>query len=436
MSEPSRGPAAPGVRPRAVWSWCLYDWANSPFVTLITTFVFSAYFAQVVAANPNEGAASWGFAMGTAAIVIALLSPPLGAIADKAGARKPWLAALTLIIALGSAALWWAKPGAVTLSLVTVAVAVIAFEISMAFYNAMLPGIVRPSHLGRVSGWGWGIGYLGGLACLVLALVVFIQPAVAPFGLDKASYEHIRATNVVVAVWTVIFALPLFLFVPDQKPTGEPIGRVVSGGLKELVRTIREVRKYRDIVRFLVARLLFMEGINTVFLFGGIIAGTLFGMTQAEIILFGIALNVAAAAGAFGFGWMDDKVGSKPTMLLAVFAIAGFTAALLFVHSKTWFWILGLSISIFFGPVQAAARSMMARMAPPEKETEMFGLLALSGKAIAFLGPVMVSTVIALTGDQRLGMATLVPFMVAGGLILLTVKAPAQEPAARPAPAA
>jgi UMF1 family MFS transporter len=429
---PSSGAAAPGVRRRAIFAWCLYDWANSPYITLITTFVFSTYFTQGVAPTPEKGAAWWGWTMGASAIVIALLSPVLGAIADRGGRRKPWLLALSLIIATASVVLWWAKPGggSVALSLVCVAVSIIAFEISMSFYNAMLPGLVKPSHVGRVSGWGWGLGYLGGLTCLALSLFVFIQPQTPPFGLDKATAEHVRTVGPLVAIWLVLFSLPLFLLTPDIAGERLPPGRAIREGLKQLAGTVREVRQYKQIVRFLIARLLFMEGINTLFTFGGIFAAAVFGLKQDEIILFGILLNVTAAAGAFGFAWMDDIVGSKPTILLGVVAIFLLGIPLLLITSTLWFWILGAAIGLFFGPVQAAARSLMARMAPPGKETEMFGLLTLSGKAISFLGPITVATVIDLTGDQRLGMATVLPYIFVGSIIMLTVKAPHQPRAA------
>ncbi|MGH7006391.1 MAG: MFS transporter, partial [Alphaproteobacteria bacterium] len=155
-----RGAAAPGVRRRAIFAWCLYDWANSPYITLVITFVFATYFTQGVAPTPDKGAAWWGWTMGASAVVIAILSPVLGAIADRGGRRKPWLLALSFIIAGGSCVLWWAEPGggSVALSLIGVAVSIIAFEISMSFYNAMLPGLVKQSHVGRVSGWGWGLG--------------------------------------------------------------------------------------------------------------------------------------------------------------------------------------------------------------------------------------------------------------------------------------
>lgn len=426
---PSSGAAAPGVRRRAILAWCLYDWANSPYITLIATFVFSTYFTQGVAPTPEKGATWWGWTMGASAIVIALASPVLGAIADRGGRRKPWLLALSLIIAISSFALWWAEPGSgsVALSLVCVAVSIIAFEISMSFYNAMLPGLVKPSHLGRVSGWGWGLGYLGGLTCLILALVVFIQPETPPFGLDRKTAEHVRTVGPLVAVWLVVFALPLFFLTPDVAGERVPAGRAIREGLKQLADTAREVRQYKEIVRFLVARLLFMEGINTLFTFGGIFAAAVFGLKPNEIILFGILINVTAATGAFGFAWMDDLVGSKPTILVSVFAIAALGIPLLLITSTLWFWILGGAIGLFFGPVQAAARTLMARMAPPDKETEMFGLLTLSGKAIAFMGPITVATVIDFTGDQRLGMATVLPYIIVGGIIMLTVRAPRQK---------
>jgi UMF1 family MFS transporter len=431
MDSARSGAAAPGVKRRAIVAWCFYDWANSPYITLITTFVFSAYFTQALAPTPEKGTAWWGWTMGISAVIIALLSPILGAIADRGGRRKPWLLTLSLVIAVASFVLWWAEPKsswAVPLSLACVAVSIIAFEISMSFYNAMLPGLAKQSHLGRISGWGWGLGYLGGLTALALALFVFIQPAVPPLGLDKATAEHVRATGPLVAIWLVVFSLPLFLLTPDATGERLPARRAIREGLVQLRDTIREVRRYREIVRFLIARLMFMEGINTLFAFGGIFAAVAFGMQTSEIILFGILLNVTAAAGAFGFAWLDDFLGSKPTILIGVFAIAALGVPLLLIESKTWFWILGAGIGLFFGPVQAAARTLMARMAPADKQTEFFGLLTLSGKAISFLGPITVAIVVEATGSQRWGMATVLPYIIVGGLLMLTVKAPAQGP--------
>jgi len=416
-------------------SWCFYDWANSPFIAVIVTFVISAYFVSAVgpagavteaekAAARAAATADWGFMQGLAALIVAVLSPFLGAIADRSGRRKPWLAVLTVIVAAGSFALWWVEPrqADAVLLLWAVGIAVVAFEMGMVFYNAMLPGIVRESWIGRLSGWAWALGYLGGLVCLIVVLYGFVQADPAPFGLDKARAEHVRIAGPIVGIWTLVFALPLFLFVPDGRRSGQRLGMIVRGGVRQLGDTIRQIRRYREIVKFLFARLLFMDGINTLFIFGGPFAAAAFGMKVAEVALFGILLNITAGVGAFGFGWMDDKLGAKPTVLVGVFGVVAFGIPLLLIDSKLWFYILGAFIGLFFGPVQAAARSLMARMAPPGMETEMFGLYALSGKATAFLGPLLVAAVITATGNYRLAMATVLPFIIAGGIMLFFVR--------------
>lgn len=431
--EQDRGPLRP--RRRAVVAWCLYDWANSPFITIVVTFVFSAYFVEAVAPGGIAGeagqtaakavaSADWLFMQGLAAAIVAVLSPILGAIADRAGRRKPWLAVFTVTVALASLALWWVRPLAEdSLYLLwCVGIAVVAFEMGVVFYNSMLPGLVRDEWLGRISGWAWALGYLGGLACLILVLYGFVQAAEPPFGLQKAEAEHVRVTGPVVGLWILVFALPLFMFVPDTPATGKSLGRAVREGMQQLRRTIAEVRRYREIVKFLIARLLFMDGINTLFIFGGPFAATVFGMSIAEVAFFGILLNITAGTGAFCFGWMDDKLGAKPTVLIGVFGIVLFGIPLLLIDAKLWFYILGSFIGLFFGPVQASARSLMARMTPPNMETEMFGLYAFSGKATAFLGPLIASFMIDLTGSQRWGIATVLPFIIAGGLLLATVR--------------
>lgn len=421
-------------------AWCFYDWANSPFIAVIVTFVISAYFVEAVA---TAGAASeaakdaaraaassdWLFMQGLAAAIIAILSPVTGAIADRGGRRKPWLGVLTAIVAAGALAIWWVRPqpDSSTLLLWSVGIAVIAFEMSMVFYNAMLPGIVSEAWIGRLSGWAWALGYAGGLACLLIVLYGFIQAAPPPLGLDKAAAEHIRVAGPIVALWTVVFALPLFLFVPDMGGPRRPLGMAVREGVVQLARTIAEVRRYREIVKFLLARLLFMDGINTLFIFGGPFAIAAFGMTISEVAFFGLLLNVTAGIGAFAFGWMDDKLGAKPTVLLGVFGILVLGVPLLLITDKLWFYILGGLIGMFFGPVQAAARSLMARMAPPGMETEMFGLYAFSGKATAFMGPLIVAAVIQATGSQRWGMATVLPFIIAGGVLLMFVRTAAAD---------
>jgi len=427
-AAPDPAGAAPARRKtvRAAIAWAFYDWANSPFTAVVTTFVFATYFTESVAADKTAGSAQWGFMQGAAALLIAVLSPILGAIADHAGRRKPWLLVCTLGMAAGSALLWFVQPQAAdaVLLLLAVGFAIVAFEIGTVFYNAMLPGLVPANWIGRVSGWAWGLGYFGGLACLLIVLFVFIQVDTPPFGLDKKTAEHVRIGGPIVAVWTLLFAIPIFLYVPDRPSTGIGLARAAKGGLAGLWRTFKELRKYREIARFLLAKMIYIDGINTLFIFGGVFAAVAFGMTVAEVALFGVVLNITAGLGAVAFGWIDARIGARNAVLVAIAGITLLSLGLLLSDSKLWFWILGSAVGIFFGPAQAASRTMMALMAPKNMETEMFGLFAFAGKATAFLGPWLVGIVTALTDSLRWGMAVVVPMMIIGGILLCTVKTP------------
>lgn len=423
--------AGPSARPfdrRPVFSWCLYDWANSPFPAIVLTFVFPAYFVQAVAADTAGATSQWAFMTGIAALVIAVASPVLGSIADQGRRRKPWLALFSTILVLGSALLWFVRPEAADggLLLVLVGVSVIAFEIGMVFYNALLPTLVPASHLGRVSGWAWGLGYFGGLGGLVLVLFVFVQTDAPPFGLDKALAEHVRIAGPVVALWLAVFCLPLFLWTPDPPGRGLPATAAVREGLATLVRTLVALPGHGQLARFLLARMIFTDGINTLFAFGGVYAAGTFAMSVEEVILFGLLLNATAGAGAFAFGWIDDWIGAKPTILIGLVALIVIGVPLLLIETRLWFWILGSALGVFFGPVQAASRSLMARMAPAGMETEMFGLFALSGKVTAFVGPWLVGVVALAYDSQRIALATVLPFLLLGALLLLTVREPAR----------
>jgi len=301
----------------------------------------------------------------------------------------------------------------------------VAFELSMVFYNALLPNLV-PSHwLGRISGWAWGLGYLGGVGGLLLVLFVFVQVETPPFGLSAAAdkLENVRMSGPVVAAWLLLFCLPLFLWTPDPRGRGLPMGKAVRTGLVEICSTLRNLRHYPQLWRYLLARMLFTDGLNTLFAFGGVFAAGTFGMPVAEVIIFGLILNVTAGLGSFAFGWVNDKIGAKRTILIGIVGIVIVGIPLLLVESKLAFFVLGSTLGIFFGPVQAASRSLMARIIPQGTESEMFGLYALSGKATAFVGPWMVAVVTAASGSQRWGMATVLPFLILGGLLLwLTVR--------------
>jgi len=244
------------------------------------------------------------------------------------------------------------------------------------------------------------------------------------FGLDAGAAEPVRATMLLAAGWYLVFALPLFFLTPDRAASEIPLGRAVVSGLRVLAGTLRELPKYGNIARFLLARMLYTDGLNTLFVLGGIYAAGTFGMDTEEILIFAILLNVTAGLGAASFGWIDDWIGAKRTIQIAVAALALFGGLILLVQSKLWFYLLGAVIGVFIGPAQSASRSMMARLAPAELRTEMFGLYALSGKATAFIGPALVGWVTLWSGSQRLGMVTIMVFFAAGWLLLLPVREP------------
>jgi UMF1 family MFS transporter len=407
-------------------SWCLYDWANSAFPTVVTTFIFAVYFAQAVAENPVDGAVQWSHSVTIAALIVAFAGPALGAIADRMGRRKPWLLAFTLLTAVATSALWLVKPSPqyVFLGQVLYAAAATAFGFAMVFYDAMLRSVAPPGYIGRMSGWGWALGYGGGLLSLVLTLTVLVNPDPPPLGLTRESYGHVRATSILVALWFLVFSIPLFLFTPDRPPTGLSLGAAVETGVRSLFGTVREMLQNRAIARFLLAHLFFTNGLNTLFAFGGIYAAGTFGMGFQEVLYFGIALNVTAGLGAAAFAWVDDLIGSKTTIVIALCALTVLGLSLVLVASKPLFFALGCLLGIFVGPAQAAGRALMARLAPPGMETEAFGLYELAGKATLFAGPLVLGLATDLFRSQRAGMSTILVFLVVGTLILLPLREP------------
>jgi len=411
---------------KGVIAWALYDWANSAFPTVVITFVFATYFTQGIVKDEVAGTSLWGYTMSLSAFAVAVLTPILGAIADQSGRRKPWLATFTLMAVVSSALLWFAEPANefILWALVFAGIGNFAFESGMVFYNAMLPDIAKKERLGRISGWAWGTGYAGGLACLVVALIGFVQTETPWFGIGTDAAANIRATTVLVAIWFLVFSIPLFAFTPDRPSTGMAMGNAVRTGLSTLVETLKQVRQYKQIARFLLARMIYTDGLNTLFAFGGIYAAGSFGFSFTEIIQFGIAINVTSGLGAAAFAWIDDWIGPKKTILISVTALIVLSVLLLVIESKTLFWIFGLGLGIFVGPAQAASRSLMAHMAPERLRTEMFGLFAFSGKATAFLGPAAVAFATDMFSSQRAGMSTIVIFFVVGAVLMFWVSEP------------
>jgi len=380
-----------------------------------------------VAEDETSGTAQWGYATAAAAAVIAIGGPVLGAVVDQGGRRKPYLGAFTALGVAATAGLWFVGPGGLGVlpALVLVVLATVGVELAMVFYNAMLADLAPPARIGRWSGWGWGLGYLGGLACLLVALFGFIEDP-AWLDLNREDFSHVRGTFLLTAVWLAVFSVPLFILTPDRPTLGKSLRRAVADGLRQLAGSLARVRAYATIVRFLIARMLFVDGLATLFAFGGVYAAGTFDMDERQVLLFGIALNATAGAGAFAFGWFDDRVGSRATMLVALLGLIITGSALLLVTDPLWFWVFGMTLGVFVGPAQAASRSYLARAVPAELRTEMFGLFALSGKATAFLGPLLVGWITVLASSQRVGMVTIIVFFAAGAALLLTV--PEQRP--------
>jgi UMF1 family MFS transporter len=421
-----------GARGR-VWAWAFYDWANSAFPTVVSTFVIAAYFAQGIAPDPVTGQAQWGWMQAAAGLGVALLSPLLGAVADAGGRRRLMLGVFTVLMAAATAMIWFAKPDPAfaAYALVCVGLATIAFELGTVFYNSMLPSVATPARIGRISGLGWGLGYAGGLACLALCLVLLVQPNPSPLGLDRGQAEHVRATALLVAAWVLVFGWPVLLAVPD--PPGPRPGWAAAArqGMAEVAALLRSLPRNKPLARFILARLFYTDGLNTLFAFGAIYAAGVFGMGIDRILLFGIAMNVTAGLGAAGFALVEDRVGSRRMVLMALVAMLVFGTALLLAETELWFWVLALTLGLFLGPAQAASRSFMAKLAPPEEVASHFGLFALSGRITGFLGPAALAAVTAATGSQRLGMATVLVFLGVGAAILLTVRDPAVPGARR-----
>lgn len=406
---------------KVIFAWSLYDWANSAFTTLVVTFVYATYFTQAIAPDPLTGTTLWSRAVGVSAIVIALLSPVLGTLADHSASRRRYLMIATGLCISATVGLSFVAPGhsqAALLALTLFVVANVAFETGMVFYNAFLPVIAPPGRIGRVSGYGWGLGYAGGLGCLILALVVLVREEPL-FAISTAAGFNYRATNLLVAGWFLLFSIPMFVLVKDKPVDGPVVG--LGAAVRELGKTMREIRQYREVATFLLARILYNDGLVTIFAFGGIYAAGTFGMTLAEVIQFGIVLNVAAGVGALAFGFVDDRFGGKATILVTLAGLCVFTLVAVFAQTRFWFWVAGVGIGLFVGPNQSASRSLMARFVPNQRQNEFFGFFAFSGKVTSFAGPLLLGVATQWFGDQRAGVASVVLFLALGAVILMRV---------------
>jgi UMF1 family MFS transporter len=440
---------------RAVVSWMFFDWAAQPYFSLITTFVFAPYFATRVAADPAMGQSMWGFATAAAGLIIALMSPVLGAIADASGRRKPWIAGFGAIFVIGACLMWIGKPGDPALILpllIAYGFATIGVEFATVFNNAMMPTLVPPDKIGRLSGSGWALGYVGGILSLIVVLGFMAANPVSGktlfgltpiLGLDPASFEGDRISGPLSGLWFVVFVLPMFLFTPDF-PARVKAGNAVRAGLTDLGHTLRELPKHKSMMAFLIANMIYTDGLVSLFAFGGIYAAGTFGWNTIQIGTFGIILAIAGTFGAFMGGKLDDAFGPKRVIAGALLLLLVAVVSILLIDKETILFmkvtppqpngglfaapaekaylLLGCLIGMAGGPLQAASRTLLIRLAPQDRIGQFFGLFALTGKVTSFMGPLLIGLVTAVTASQKAGMAVLVMFFVAGLGLLARVR--------------
>ncbi len=439
------------------FSWALFDWANQPFFTIITTFIFAPYFANVLVGDPVKGQSAWAFTQSASGILIALMSPFLGAMADAGGRRKPFIFAFQLLLIAGCAGLWWAYPNRPDLILPiswAVILATVGAEMSIVFNNAQLPNIVRPERMGWLSGFGWGLGYCGGLVSLFIVLAVSM-PAMFGlaanndrplFGLDPATNELERLVGPASALWIAIFVLPMFLFTPDSAGARRQSLLVAAReGGRSLVSTLKRIPRFGNALRYLIAFMLYNDGLAAIIAFGGVYAAATFGWSTVTLGIFGIILTVFAIPGAFLGGKLDDWMGSKRVVQLAIAGVVIATVGIVGVTANHVFYVvpaeplnptrglfgsvqektlMGFALLLGFcmGPMQAASRTMIGRIAPHGMSGEFYGLFALSGRATAWMAPLAIGIVTAASGSTRIGMACVLVFLVLGFVLLWSVR--------------
>ncbi len=444
---------------RGIWGWMLFDWAAQPFFTVVTTFIFGPYFVSRMASDPALGQAAWGYGIAAAGFAIAVLSPVFGSIADQTGPRKPWIAVFAAVKIFSLCMLWYAAPGSSLFWAVGFfSLASIAAEFSTVFNDSMMPRLVSKAEIGRVSNIAWGLGYLGGMIALIFVVAMLagspetgktIIGADPLFGLDPKLGEDARATGPLSALWYFVFILPMFFFTPDGK-RGLPIGPAVREGLAELKSTLGEVRQRSGILRFLIARMIYQDGVNALLGLGGVFAAAMFGWSITEIGLFGIILNVVAIFGCLVASRLDTGLGSKAVVMISLVFLTiatlgiistgpGFTlfgglmlpgedsGGLFGTPAEKAYIFFGLLIGLAFGPVQASSRSYLARSVTANEAGRYFGLYALAGRATSFAAPFLVATVTALSGSPRLGMAMILLFLFGGMAVLWPTPYPADK---------
>ena len=420
---------AQSAKKRTVFAWSLWDWGSASFQAVVTTFVFSVYLTSAPFGPEAVVSAKLGTALLIAGVVVAIIAPVLGRLSDSAGRRKTWLGINTAITIACTALLVLVAPGEqyLLLGLVLLAVGNVAFEFAGVSYNAMLGQISNNGNVGKISGLGWGMGYLGGIVLLAILLVGFIFPDVGWFGVTSEAGWNIRVAMVISALWFAVFAIPVFFAVPEipADPGAPGTARGLLTAYRDLFHTIGDLwRNARQTLFFLLASAVFRDGLAGVFTFGGVIASLSFGFDPTTVIIFAIAANVIAGLATIVVGQFEDRIGAKTVMVWSILlmVVCGLLVFILNPMGSWVFWVFGLLLCIFVGPVQSASRSFLARLIPSGREGEIFGLYATTGRAVSFLAPAGFTFAVGLGGTTIYGILGIVLVLLAGLLLLLPVK--------------
>lgn len=458
LKSDALAPAAPASEAtaatgRGVFGWMLLDWANQPFATLITTFIFAPYFAATVIGDPVRGQALWGTAAALAGAVVAILAPFLGAIADRTGALKVWVLAFSVPYVVGCLGFWLGTPAMADPSVILLAfvLAFVGSEFGTVFTNGMLPRLGPRSEIGRISGSGWALGYAGGVASLVFVLLLLVPApgkattllGIAPIlGLDAAAGEPARATGPLSALWYVVFALPFFLWTPDAP--ARPLARAIRPALRDLAATFRLARAHRSFFAFLIASMIYRDALAALFTFGGIYAAGVLGWGIFQLGVFGIVAASVGAVGAWLGGRADRAFGPRPVIVGSVWLLI-VICIITFLTSRTSvagipvpagsklpdhvFMAAGGLLGAAAGALQAASRTLLVHQAEGRvAPSQAFGLFALSGRATAYLGPAMIAAVTAASGSQRLGVSPVILLFLVSLILLYWVKTDNEQP--------
>jgi len=405
---------------KKILNFALYDFANSAFTTIIITFIFSTYFAKQIAPNPVLGQSYWGWTIGVTGILVALVGPLMGSFADKKNCTEFFIKLFTIICIVLTSFLWFSKPSEKYLlyTLIIVALANFFYELSLIFYNSILKRISNYNNLGKSSGFSFALGYIGGILILIVCIKIFIDNDVLPFGLSKENSENIRATSIVVALWYLIFSMP-FLF-SLKKEIRNKIDRS-SNNIKKIKNLIWN-KGLNNLGKFLLARMLYADGLNAIIIMGGIFAVGVFNLEIKDLLVLSVLMNITAFIGAIIGGYANDKFSSKSVIIFSLLGLIFSSSIILFIKTKIFFLIFASINGLFIGPIQSASRVFITKSIDKNNQASGFGLFALSGKLTSFIGPLLVSTLTYISNSQRIGFSAAIILLLIGLLILLKVK--------------